>query len=433
MKTYVKIKGISCDSCRIKIKKALLKINNVSNVQVDGNLAIIEYNKTVDKIKIVETICNIGYTTSLKMISDEKIKGIKLIKFSCLFLIVITLIIISYIIESLFGFNIFNIIPTIDTKITYPMLFVIGLLTSFHCVVMCGAINLYASSSLKRNYKKPILYNLGRLCSYTLLGGIVGLIGGIISFNLYVKGVIILITSILMMLVSLNMTGIISLKFPTFLKKKRLPIQNSFIIGILNGFMPCGPLQAMQIYALSTGSFIYGALSMFLFCLGTIPLLLFIGILSNFLKNKSKDIFSKISVILILLLSILMMNRGLLQMGIDVSKLFKKNYDNYLVAEMIDGYQYIGFDLSYSGYKDIVVEKGKPVRIVIKADSNHITGCNNAIEIVGLGIRKNLVIGNNIIEFLPEKTGEFTYTCWMGMLKNNIYVVDDIEKEIKNR
>lgn len=432
MKLYVKIKGISCDSCRIKIKEALRKLENVKNVQVNGSTAIIEYEKSIDKNIVVETINNIGYSTSLKMISDERMKKTT-IKFSHLFLVVLILLIINTILESLFGFNIFNVIPSIDTKVTYPMLFIIGLLTSFHCVVMCGAINLYASTSLKRNYKKPILYNLGRLLSYTLLGGIVGLIGGIISFNLYIKGIIILVTSVLMMLVSLNMAGVINLKIPVIFKKTKIANKNSFIIGILNGFMPCGPLQAMQIYALSTGSFIYGALSMFLFCLGTIPLLLFIGILSNFLKNKSREIFTKISVILIFVLSILMMNRGLLQMGIDVSRIFKNNYDNYLIAEVVDGYQYIEFDLSYSGYEDIIVEKDKPVRIVIKADSNHITGCNNAIEIAGLGIKKDLKIGNNIIEFTPEKTGEFTYTCWMGMLKNNIYVVDDIEKEVKNR
>ena len=56
-------------------------------------------------------------------------------------------------------------IPIIDNNITYGMLFLTGLLTSIHCISMCGSINLVASinNENKRDYKRPILYNLGRI------------------------------------------------------------------------------------------------------------------------------------------------------------------------------------------------------------------------------------------------------------------------------
>ncbi len=72
--------------------------------------------------------------------------------------------------------------------------------------------------------------------------------------------------------------------------------------------MPCGPLQAMQVYALSTGSFMKGALSMFLFCLGTILLMLSIGLLFTILKGKWKIIVNKIAAVFILILSLSMFN-----------------------------------------------------------------------------------------------------------------------------
>ena len=120
----------------------------------------------------------------------------------------------------------------------------------------------------KKNYKRPILYNLGRVISYTIIGGIVGGIGSIFSFNDTVKGIIILIASIIMLLMALNMLGLIDFRLPYINRLKiKNKSHNALIIGLLNGLMPCGPLQAMQMYALSTGSIIKGALSMFLFSL----------------------------------------------------------------------------------------------------------------------------------------------------------------------
>ena len=85
----------------------------------------------------------------------------------------------------MFGFNIFNMIPTIDTNIQLGMLFLTGLFTSIHCISMCGAINLYASASKEdakiKKLKNPLLYNIGRLVSYTILGGIIGGIGKVYS------------------------------------------------------------------------------------------------------------------------------------------------------------------------------------------------------------------------------------------------------------
>ena len=305
------------------------------------------------------------------------------------------------------------------------MLFITGLLTSIHCISMCGAINLLATinNNSKINLKRPIFYNLGRLISYTFIGGIVGFIGSVFKVNNYISGTLIVIASIVMFLIFLNMLGILKLKQLKIFKYK-FNLKNSFLIGIFNGLMPCGPLQAMQVYALSTGSFIKGALSMFLFGLVTIPLMLFTGIFINLVKAKKKIIINKVASILILILSLMMLNRGLLSLNIDVLKIFN-NYDNFIVATIKNGYQVIEIDLSYDNYENIIVKKDIPVKMIINVSEKYLTWCNNEIIINEYGIKQELEVGENIIEFTPTKKGNITYTCWMNMIKNTIKVVDN--------
>jgi sulfite exporter TauE/SafE len=83
-------------------------------------------------------------------------------------------------------------IPNIDDSVSFPMLFVIGLLTSIHCISMCGAFNLIAIYDSKKNYKRPIMYNTGRIISYTIIGGLVGLFGNLFKINNIANGIIII-------------------------------------------------------------------------------------------------------------------------------------------------------------------------------------------------------------------------------------------------
>lgn len=301
-KIYIRIDGMTCENCRFKVTNELKKICNVKKITFERNIAEIEYNEKLDKKKIVDSIIELDYYTNLDMVSDDKKILRKAISGFEIIYIGVIIITFSIILNTIFGFNVFNAIPKIDSKVTYAMLFFTGLLTSIHCVSMCGAINLVASSSINRNVKKPILYNLGRLLSYTIIGGLVGLLGSTFSINTYAQSLIITLAAVLMFLMALNMAGVINFTIKIHSSKLFGKSRGPFILGILNGLMPCGPLQAMQIYALSTGSFIYGALSMFLFCLGTIPLMLFMGMISNFLSNKRRNFLNKVSIVLILIL-----------------------------------------------------------------------------------------------------------------------------------
>ena len=417
-KLYVKIKGIHCSHCIDTIRKSLLEISNIKSIEFDGFIACISYQGKIETKKIVENILKCDYITKEEWISDckEDLKKEVTIK---KFIVLLGIIFLGfYLLTKILGFNPFNKIPTIDTNITYGMLFITGLFTSIHCISMCGAIQLlFFFPNDKFDKKRILIFHLGRILSYTIIGGIAGLVGNILAINTKVLAILILLSSFCMMIMSLNMLGILSIKkihFSKIVSKSK----NPFLIGLLNGLMPCGPLQAMQVYALSTGNLVSGSISMLIFGLGTLPLMLVSYTVFQFFHGKRKILVNKLASILIFILSIMMFNRGLSMLDIN---LFHVD-SNYLTATIVDNYQVVEFDLDYDHYQDIKVKKDIPVKMIIHVDKNKLTGCNNEILISKFNIKKKLEVGENIIYFTPDKKENITYTCWMNMIMNTIKV-----------
>jgi hypothetical protein len=197
-----------------------------------------------------------------------------------------------------------------------------------------------------------------------------------------------------------------------------------FYIGLLNGLMPCGPLQAMQIYALGTGSFAAGAFSMFMFSLGTVPLMFGLGALSSVLTGKFTHKMVRVSAVLVIGLGIVMVSRGLSLSGVAYAS--PSSTSTAGIAKVGANTQVVTSQLDSGRYPAIVVQKGIPVRWIIEADPSDINGCNETLVIPKLNLEKKLVAGKNIIEFTPTEEGNINYTCWMGMIGSNIKVVPDI-------
>jgi cytochrome c biogenesis protein CcdA len=115
------------------------------------------------------------------------------------------------------GFTIFNKFPVAKEGTGYAMLFIIGLLTSVHCVAMCGGICISQCSPKNTPEGNPgrfaalrpsILYNLGRVISYTVIGGIIGAIGSVVSFSGPMRGIVQIIAGIFMVIMGINMLNL---------------------------------------------------------------------------------------------------------------------------------------------------------------------------------------------------------------------------------
>ena len=310
---------------------------------------------------------------------------------------------------------------------SFTALFILGLTTSLHCVGMCGGINLAQSAGAAQSGQKPgranILYNLGRVCSYTVTGGIVGALGSVIRISIAVQAGIQIFAAALMMLMAFNLldAGGISRAMSGKLRARliRSGKNSSLWIGLVNGLMPCGPLQAMQLYALSTGSWWMGALSMLMFSLGTIPLMLGVGLISGKLNLRFAKPMRTVSGALVLIMSVAMLTNGLALAGVQLRTGGTVSTET---AEPAAGIQNVYSELEWHSYPDIIVRAGIPVRWTIHADAGRITGCNNEMVIPALNLRIPLEEGDNVVEFTVDTPGVIDYTCWMGMLHGSITV-----------
>jgi sulfite exporter TauE/SafE len=198
--------------------------------------------------------------------------------------------------------------------------FIIGI---GHCIGMCGGIVVaYSSSKIDeatswtRQTISHLSYNFGRVTTYTIMGVLFGFIGQSISFTMTTRGILLLGVGILMILTGLSLLGNFKFlnsanwsisKYGWFQKsfKKLLTSKNIgsfYLLGILNGMLPCGPVYAFAIAAAGTASPIDGAIIMAAFGLATIPALFFLGSITKLLqKGQWRDMMLKVGAILVIL------------------------------------------------------------------------------------------------------------------------------------
>lgn len=97
------------------------------------------------------------------------------------------------------------------------------------------------------------------------------------------------------------------------------------------------------------------------------------------------------------------------------------------IAVVADGGQTVWSGLDYGSYPVITVQASVPVTWTFHADAEKINGCNGALVIPEYGVSLTLEPGDNVIAFMPEKAGTIPYSCWMGMIRSSILVVDTME------
>lgn len=435
---HLRIGGMSCAHCESTIQKGLLALTGVAKVKANYGKGSAEVQYDADLVtpqRIEKAIDKLGYT----VVSGKAASKVPVLRSAGLMLIIVALFVL---LEATGAVNYLVPSQLAQAGMGLGMLFVIGLITSVHCVAMCGGINLSQCVTDGKAYtgkgaalKPALLYNAGRVISYTVIGFAVGALGGAITFSPAVQGYIKLLAGVFMVIMGVNMLGIfpwlrrLNPRMPKFITSRvdtaKWRAGSPLLVGLLNGFMPCGPLQAMQIYALSTGSALAGALSMLLFSLGTVPLMFGLGALSAVLSRKFTHHMLLAGAVLVAVLGLSMFSQGLTlsKMPSFPASAQADTQEEYNAATTGET-QVVNSILESSRYPNITVRAGAPVRWVISAAQDAINGCNNRMYIPEYGIEHTFTSGDNVIEFTPAKTGTFAYSCWMGMIRATITVVD---------
>ncbi len=204
--------------------------------------------------------------------------------------------------------------------------FIFGIVSSLHCGAMCGPIALALPSADNRfnNFFGKTLYNAGRIVTYILLGGLLGLFGKGLSLAGVQQGlsVVLGIAVLLLVLFSYNPDMLFN-KIPAFRNFQTLLIRqfgkilknpsfaSMFTVGMLNGLLPCGVVYIALTGALATGSATSGMLYMALFGLGTFPMMLFIALAGSVVSISFKNTLRKLTPAVMLFFAALLILRGL--------------------------------------------------------------------------------------------------------------------------
>ena len=457
-KLNLKVQGMTCSSCEVLIERNLKKIPGVEKVKVSRakEQAEVECSDNVQLQQLQDAVKEKGYTLYA---SNDPIenppKSQFIIKNKERFSEIGSVLVV--IIGAYILLRQFDLLPKslgVTDNMGYGFIFLIGLVAATStCLAVAGGLLLAVSSKFHeknpelygwQKFKPHIYFNVGRIASYTLLGGAIGALGSMLTLSATVAGIITIIASLLMIIMGLQLLQIfpwlnkVQIKMPKFIAHKVYDASNqeqksasknsSFLFGAATFFLPCGFTQALQLYVLGTGSFVVGALTMLAFSLGTLPSLAGIGAFSSFAKGNFQKYFMTFSAVLVIVLGIFNLTPGFNLVGAavalpsvdgsvdngDSNNDFTIVGDKQVIDLKVDGLDYFP--------DKFTLKKGVPVEW--RVDGRNAQGCAQIISVPKLGIIERLPKDEiKTIEFTPQQTGKITFTCGMGMAGPGIFEV----------
>lgn len=227
-----------------------------------------------------------------------------------------------------------GVVNFVDTSsVSYGTAFLVGIIASLStCMAVVGGLVLSMSATFAKEgdkVKPQLLFHSGRLISFLVLGGMIGAIGANFSLNTTATFTLSLLIGLVMLILGINLLDVfpwakkLQPTMPKFLSKHAYGASKlnhsltPFLVGIATFFLPCGFTQSMQLYTLSTGNFLSGALTMFSFALGTLPVLALISFSSFSIQNSSKSgIFFKSAGLIVILFAIFNLINSLVIIGL---------------------------------------------------------------------------------------------------------------------
>ena len=325
------VKGMGCKSCSLIIEEELSDLSYIEKVKADIKNQSVEVTGDFDGVPaeaLAEDFSTLlskhGYTFSVdkheidKNWSDFKIAIPVALVFIAFFIFLQKLGLIKFINA---------------TEVSYGTAFLIGVIASLSsCMAVVGGLVLSMSATFAKEGEKvrpQLLFHIGRLISFFILGGVIGALGAV--FQLNTMGIFILgmIVGLVMLIMGFNLLDVFHFSkklqpsMPKFLSKHALKASKlnhtltPFFVGVVTFFLPCGFTQSMQIYTLSTGDFLTGAMTMFTFALGTLPVLAMVSFSSLSMKNNSKSgIFFKTAGFIVIIFALFNIINSLVVIGL---------------------------------------------------------------------------------------------------------------------
>jgi sulfite exporter TauE/SafE/copper chaperone CopZ len=332
MKTYTfNVHGMHCNSCVILTETAIAELPQVQKVTSslkNHSVEIVGDFGDMGEVEIAEIltqpVMSHGYTVSTERHIVEK----KWSDFKIAIPVAIGFVFLFILLQKL---GIVNLIG--GENVTYGTAFVVGAIASLStCMAVVGGLVLSMSATFAKEGDKirpQILFHFGRIVSFFLLGGVIGAAGSAFTLNTTGTFVLGILIAVVMLILGINLLDVfpwakrLQPSMPKFISKRAHTISNlshtltPLLVGIATFFLPCGFTQSMQLYTLSTGSFLRGGLTMFSFALGTLPVLALISFSSFSIQNSKKSgIFFKSAGLIVILFALFNLTNALVVIGL---------------------------------------------------------------------------------------------------------------------
>lgn len=325
------VKGMHCHACILLIESELREVVGVSRAVPNLNTHTVEVSgdfgwRTPEEVarELSQVIAKHGYELSVEKQQHQKNWG----DFTVAIPVALGFAVLFVLLQKL---GIVNLVNASD--VSYGTAFMIGVIASLStCMAVVGGLVLSMSATFAREGDKvrpQILFHIGRIVSFFILGGVIGALGS--AFTLGTTGTFVLglLVGIVMLILGINLLDVFPWakrfqpSMPKFLGKHVLGVSElnhwltPLLVGALTFFLPCGFTQAMQLYSLTTGSFLAGGLTMLSFALGTLPVLALIGFSSFSIKNSAKaGIFFKSAGLIVILFALFNIINSLVVIGL---------------------------------------------------------------------------------------------------------------------
>ncbi len=331
LKTYIfHVSGMHCSSCVVLTESELSEVFGVSrvkaslknlNVEVTGDFGDKEPEHIAQDL--TEVLRPHGYTLSI----EKQNHSTQWSDFKVALPIAGAFIVLFIVLQKL---GIVNLITS--SNVGYGTAFVVGLIASVStCMAVVGGLVLSMSANFAKEGNKvrpQVLFHLGRLVSFFILGGLIGIIGSAFQLGTMATFLLSIIVAIVLLILGINLLDIfpwakkLQPTMPSFVGKHIHGLKNvnhiltPLLVGVATFFLPCGFTQSMQIYTLTTGSFLTGALIMFSFALGTLPVLALLSFSSLGIHKKAQSgIFFKTAGIIVVFFGVFNLINALVAIG----------------------------------------------------------------------------------------------------------------------
>jgi sulfite exporter TauE/SafE/copper chaperone CopZ len=446
-----RVDGMTCHSCELHVEAELSKLPGVTRVDVNvtKGVARIVCDGPVPSLKAINAVlkgcdyraCGLD---SAPVVLTPRPK----------FLQLVWLFGAALAVALAFG----RLVPSgaaarLGAASSFGSAFALGLVASLtSCLAVVGGLLLAVAAKARERLGEgasasarlvpTASFIAGRIISYGLLGGVLGLIGRVLLPSPAVTGALIVLAALMMLSAGLGILGLV----PRWLKAAlpRWPKALSrgvfaadswshplapFLLGAATFFVPCGFTQSLQVYALTTGSFVRSALLLVAFALGTAPALLTLGWASASFKGRFGRWFLWFAGALVVILGLWNLKGGLTLLGFRLEWPRPAATSAALAADpnvkLENGVQVIHLRLgsaalAYEPSDSYNVKVGVPVRLEIEGPG---TGCRSRLVIPRLGLGVDLNQALNVLEFTPKDPGTYDFTCSMGMYPGRINVM----------